>query len=94
MTPLFPLEQRVEVKPDKGLCDCCIPGIWVWLPVPKRGVNPTFWKLNFDVSGAALFALDWSIGVSFKNISFNAALLYVALPFVSPALDAVAKPSI
>ena len=41
-----------------------------------------------------LLALALSIGVSFKNISFNAALLYAVVPYVSPAFDAVAKPSI
>ena len=33
-------------------------------------------------------------GVSFKNTSFNAALLYAVVPFVQPSLEAVAKPSI
>ena len=74
-TPPPLLLHGTETKPDRGLCDCCIPGIWVWLPVPKRGVNPTFWKLNFDVSGLELLASDWRIAVSFRNMSFNAALL-------------------
>ncbi len=34
------------------------------------------------------------MAVSFKNISFRAALLYAVVPFVNPALEAVAKPSI
>ena len=52
-----------------------IPGMWLWLDVPKRGVNSTFWKLKSFNAGLELFALALRIGVSFKNISFYAALL-------------------
>ena len=41
-----------------------------------------------------LLALEFKIGVSSRKISFNAALLYAVVPFVRPAFDAVANPSI
>ena len=39
-------------------------------------------------------AVDFKTGVSFKNTSLSAALLYAAVPFVRPSFEAVAKPSI
>ena len=94
-TPLPLLVHGTEIKPDRGLCDCCIPGICSWFPVPKRGVKLTFWKLKSEVWGFVLLASDWRIAVSSKNISFSAALLYsVDVLSVIPAFDGVAKPSI
>ena len=39
-------------------------------------------------------AVDFKTGVSFKNTSFNAALLYPVVPCVKPSFEADAKPSI
>ena len=71
-----------------------IPGIFVWLPVPKRGVNFTSWKLKSVVWGSVESAEALSTGVSLRNTSLSAALLYAVVPFVLPSFEAVAKPSI
>ena len=44
----------VTVTPT-GIVDwlLSIPGIFVWLPVPKRELNVTFWKLKSVVAGLA-----------------------------------------
>ena len=52
-----------------------IPEIWVWFAVPSLKAKLTFWKLKSAVAGDVLLALALRIGVSFKNISFCAALL-------------------
>ena len=52
-----------------------IPGIWVWFAIPSLNAKLTFWKLKSAVPGDVLLALALRIGVSFKNISFSAALL-------------------
>ena len=62
--------------------------------MPNLGVKFTFWKLKSEVVGFTESAVAFNIGVSFKKISFNAALLYAVVPFVLPSFDAVAKPSI
>ena len=61
LTAFFPVGKSLEtavalvhitlLKLVKGLCDCCIPEIWLWLASPKRGTNVTFWKLNLSASG-------------------------------------------
>ena len=46
------------------------------------------------VVGLVESADDFKTGVSLRNTSFNAALLYAAVPCVLPSFEAVAKPSI
>ena len=46
------------------------------------------------MAGLVESAVDFKTGVSFKNTSFNAALLYAVVPCVLPSFDAEAKPSI
>ena len=72
-----------------------IPDNLVWLLSPKRVLKVTSWKLKSEVSGLVLSAEEFKTGVSFKNTSFKAALLYsVDVRSVIPAFDGVEKPSI
>ena len=49
----------------------------------------------YSVPGDVLLAVDLRTGLSFKNMSFNAAFLYSSDDLlVIPAFDGVAKPSI
>ena len=70
------------------------PGIFVWLAVPNLGVKLTSWKLKSVVLGLVESADAFKTGVSFKNTSFSAALLYAVVPCVLPSFEALANPSI
>ena len=71
-----------------------IPPIKVWFEVPNLGSKPTSLKLNCPSSGAVLLAAVNKSWVPLRNISFLKALLYAVVPWVRPAFDAVADPSI
>ena len=71
-----------------------MPSTFVWPDVPNLGLNVTSWKLKSVVAGEAELAVALRTGVSFRNTSFNAALLYAVVPFVLPSFEAEAKPSI
>ena len=51
-----------------------MPGIKSWLDVPNLGTKVTSWWLKSVEAGFVESAVDLSIGVLFKKISFNAAL--------------------
>ena len=48
-----------------------IPAIFVWSAVPNLELKVTSWKLKSVVAGLDELAVDFKIGVSFKNTSFK-----------------------
>ena len=47
-----------------------IPAIFVWSPVPNRGVNFTSWKLKSEVWGFVESAVDLNTGVLLRKTSY------------------------
>ena len=62
----------VTVTPT-GIVDwlLSIPGIFVWLLVPKRELNIIFWWLKSLIAGFDEFAVDFNTGVSLRKTSFK-----------------------